>query len=181
MRWRLLVANGLLLGGMAWMALWGKGEQDLVQLLPPKAAPAGVLAGDLGALETQAALAPTAASVSALAGAYLDRDQPGLASAVLERASLDVQGRPEVAHLYARALFHRGRARDALAVAERASAACADTDGACPAWLVAKTIGQTAFFGEVVAAGIDDPHANPEATRAAYERSNREVRLVAMR
>ena len=33
----------------------------------------------------------------------------------------------------------------------------------------------------LVAAGVDDPQADPRATRAAYERSTREVRLVAMR
>ena len=45
----------------------------------------------------------------------------------------------------------------------------------------AKTTRQVAFLEQVVAAGIDDPQADPLATHAAYERSAHEVRLVAMR
>jgi hypothetical protein len=90
-----------------------------------------------------------------------------------------VRERPEVAQLYARALFHRGHAREALAIARDASTAC--DSGSCPAWLVAKTTRQVAFFEQVVAAGIDDPQHDPAATLAAYERSAHEVRLVAMR
>jgi hypothetical protein len=47
--------------------------------------------------------------------------------------------------------------------------------------VVATTTRQVAFLEQVVAAGIEDPQANPSATRAAYERSTHEVRLVAMR
>src|SRR5262249_37234606 len=112
--------------------------------------------------------------------AYLDRQQPGLATAVIEKAPTEVRERPEVAHLYARALFHRGRAREALAVARDASDTCSDASS-CPSWLVAKTARQVAFFEQVVAAGIDDPQEDPSATVAAYERSTHAVRLVAMR
>ena len=87
--------------------------------------------------------------------------------------------RPEVAHLHARALFHRGFAREALAAAAHASHACAERQ--LRAVALAKTARQVAFLEQVVAAGIDDPLANPAATRAAYERSTHEVRLVAMR
>jgi hypothetical protein len=176
MRLRLLVANGLVLGAVAWMATLGGIETNAAELLPRKKTPSM----DMAALESQAAIAHDARSVAALAGAYLDRGQPGLATAAIEHASPEIQSRPEVAQLHARALFHRGRVRQALAVARDAADACSDA-ASCPPWLLAKTARQVAFFEQVVAAGIDDPNDNPEATRAAYERSAREVRLVAMR
>ena len=170
---RILVANGLCLAGMAWMLVSGT-DQRATPLLG--AADHGA---DLAGLEARAAGAPSAPAVVALASAYLDRDQPGLATAVIDRAPRELQARPEVALLRARTLFHRGHAREALAVAREADDACAAT--ACPAWVGTRTARQLAFLEEVVAAGVDDPQADPRATRAAYERSTREVRLVAMR
>ena len=179
MRRGLLIANGLVLCVIGWMVMFDGTEQKAVELLPKPALAFDELA-TLQELESRAAVAPTAGSVAALARAYLDRNQPGLATAVLEKAPRDVQKRPEVAYLYARALFHRGRAREALAVAREASETCADM-GTCAPWLIAKTERQVAFFEQVVAAGIDDPQANPDATMAAYDRSTHAVRLVAMR
>ncbi len=175
---RFLVANGLVLGGIAWMTTFAGMEVRAAEVVPHRAGPAGAA---LTELETQAAVAPAStASVVALSAAYLERDQPGLATAVIEKAPRQVREQPEVAVLYARALFHRGRSREALAVARDAGDVCADSPS-CPTWLVAKTARQVAFFEQVVAAGIDDPLNDPTATRAAYERSAREVRLVAMR
>jgi|JI10StandDraft_1071094.scaffolds.fasta_scaffold41269_5 hypothetical protein len=179
MRLALLISNGLILGAIGWIAAFGAAEQRAAELLPQKAV-AGVTPADFQGLEASAAQAPTPRSVIALANAYLDRDQPGLASAVLEKAPREVQSRPEVAEVLARALFHRGRAREALAVARGASEACVDSP-TCAPWLVGKTSRQVAFFEQVVAAGIDDPQADPEGIRVAYERSSHEVRLVAMR
>jgi hypothetical protein len=176
MRVRLLVANGLMLGGIAWMASFGGMEVRAAQLLPRD----GKASARLGQLEEQAAVAPSAPSVAALAGAYLDRDQPGLATAVIENAPREVRARPEIAQLQARALFHRGHVREALAVAREASDTCSES-ALCPAWVVVKTSRQVAFLEQVVAAGIADPQDDPTATRAAYERSAHEVRLVAMR
>jgi predicted Zn-dependent protease len=165
---RFWVANGLLLGGIAWMTSFAGMEVRAAQVLPRPAVAGGVA---IEQLETRAALAPASApTVAALAGAYLERDQPGLATAVIEKAPRTIREQPEVAHLYARALFHRGRAREALAVARDASETCGALPS-CPAWLVAKTTRQVAFFEQVVAAGIDDPQDAPTATRAAYERS----------
>jgi hypothetical protein len=173
MRGRFLVANGLVLGGIAWMSTFAGLDVRAAEILPQRSA-------ELGKLEAQAAIAPAdTGSVAALAGAYLDRDQPGLATAVIEKAPRQVRERPEVGQLYARSLFLRGRTREALMVARDASEACGE--GSCPAWLVAKTARQVAFFEQVVAAGINDPQEDPAATRAAYERSVHEVRLVAMR
>lgn len=173
---RFWLGNGLVLGGMAWMTTFAGMEVRAAEVLPRHGT-----GSQLDQLETRAALTPaSSSSVAALAGAYLDREQPGLATAVIEKAPRQVRERPEVAHLYARALFHRGRAREALAIARDASEACGDSPS-CPSWLVAKTSRQVAFFEQVVAAGIDDPQEDPTATRAAYERSSHEVRLVAMR
>lgn len=179
MRLGLLVSNGLVLGAIGWMAIVGGAEQKPARVLA-RDARAGVSPADFLELERRAATSPTAPAVTALASAYLDRNEPGLASAVLERAPGEVRQRPEVAHLYARALFHRGHAREALAVARDASDSCAE-DGRCAPWVAAKTARQTAFFEQVVAAGVDDPQRDPAATMAAYERSAREVRLVALR
>ena len=182
MRLALLITNGLVLGAIGWIAAVGASDQRASELLPPQAS-VGVTAAataDFQGLEASAALAPSARSVIALANAYLDRGQPGLASAVLEKAPAEVLSRPDVAEVYARALFHRGRAREALAVARSANETCADSAGCAP-WLMGKTSRQVAFFEQVVAAGIDDPQTDPEGTRVAYERSAHEVRLIAMR
>ncbi|APR84005.1 Hypothetical protein A7982_09354 [Minicystis rosea] len=179
MRVRFLVANGLVLGGIAWMAAFGGMEVRATQVLPQGKSTVAAVA-ELDALEAQVASTPDAASVAALAGAYLDRDQPGLATAVIEKVPRAVRERPEVAAQQARALFHRGHAREALAVARDANDACSESDR-CPAWVVAKTARQVAFLEQIVAAGIDDPQRDPAATRAAYERSTHAVRIVAMR
>lgn len=183
MRVRVLFANAVVLAGITWVAAVGT-EKQASKLLPSLKPVAGVEQADITKLEERASLSPTTATVVELVTAYLDRDQPGLASAVIERAPSEIQRRPEVAQLHARALFQRGRAREALAVAKDASDACAASPSGekrCPAWLVAKTARQLAFFDQVVAAGIEDPYANPAGTKAAYERSAREVRLVAMK
>lgn len=179
MRVRFLVANGLVLGGIAWMASFGGLSVRATQVLPQAGSSVASVSA-LDQLEARAATTPDAASIAALASAYLDREQPGLASAVIEKAPPQVRARPEVATLAARALFHRGHAREALAVAREASDTCAES-ASCPAWVTAKTARQVAFLEQMVAAGIDDPQQNPVATRAAYERSAHEVRLVAMR
>jgi hypothetical protein len=180
MRFGMLLANGLVLGTIGWMASLGGTEQRAAELFPKHTQAVESAPADFQGLEARAALAPSAGSVAALAGAYLDRGQPGLATAVIEKSPREMQLRPEVAVLHARALFHRGQVRDALAVARDASDSCSDGT-TCAPWLVAKTTRQVAFFEQAVAAGIEDPSANPEATLAAYDRSSHEVRLVAMR
>ena len=174
MKMRLLVVNGLVLGAIGWLATVGGADVHATQLLPERGATPAAMAG----LESQAGTSPTAANVSALAAAYLAQNQSGLATAVIERAPVEVRAAPEVAQLYSRALFHRGHSRDALAVARQAQDACGE---GCAPWLIAKTTGQVAFLEQVVAAGIEDPQDDPAATRAAYDRSSREVGLVAMR
>jgi hypothetical protein len=173
MSWRAVVGNGLVLVGIA--AVFVVGTEDGAGALVNRGGSA-----ELAALEADAGRAPTVDAVVRLANAYLDRGQPGLASALLDRLPSELRDRPEVDHAYARALFGRGRAREALAMVKGARDACVD-DGSCPAWLVAKTARQLAFLEELCASGIDDPYADPAATMAAYNRSEREVGLVAMR
>lgn len=175
MKMRLLVMNGLVLGAIVWLGTIGGADVHATQLLPEDRTPDVVA---VSALEGRAAESPTSDNVAALAAAYLERGQSGLASAVIENAPASVRAAPRVAEIYSRALFHRGRAREALAAAESAQDSCVD---GCPAWLVAKTARQVAFLGQVVAAGIEDPELDPAATRAAYDRSSREVRVVAVR
>ncbi|MGK4008587.1 hypothetical protein WMF31_38620 [Sorangium sp. So ce1036] len=175
MRPWLFVVNGMVLAGIALTVGVGPSLRAS-RLLPPRAA-----AGheDLAALEARYAADPTPANVTTLAAAYLEHGQPGLASSALDAAPHEVRALPEAAHLSARALFRRGRAREALAAAEQASAAC--SSGACPAWLAAKTARQRALLEQIVAAGVEDPQADPAAVLAAYERGASEVRLVALR
>jgi hypothetical protein len=135
--------------------------------------------GNLDGLERAVAATPDATSTARLVGAYLDRGEPGLAMAALDHARPEVRVVAALATLEARTLFARGRARQALAAAERASQACAD-DG-CAAWVLASATRQVAFLEQVVADGIEDPTTAPDRVQAAYERSARTVRLVAMR
>lgn len=186
MRLGKLLLNGFVIAGAAYIFIQGT-ETGASGLLPAHAR--GPISTDpgLGALEERASLAPSVDTISKLATAYLERDQPGLASAVIEKASPAARATPELSHLYARALLHRGKVPEALAMARQAEAGCeASIDGArghsaCPSWLIARTARQLAFLEEMSAAGIDDPGSNPDGARAAYDRSGRQVRLVAMR
>ncbi|MBK8255758.1 MAG: hypothetical protein IPK82_24210 [Polyangiaceae bacterium] len=179
-----LVLNGLVIAAAAWMFIHGTKTQT-AGLLPSKARSPIATDQALASLESAAAHENTVASVAKLAGAYLDRDQPGLASAVIEKAPTAVRNSPEIAHLYARALLHRGRVPEALAVARDVESACetslTNEDGACPAWLLARSARQLAFLEEMSAAGIEDPEMNPDGARAAFDRSSRQIRFVAMR
>ncbi|HVK65766.1 MAG TPA: hypothetical protein VM694_14890 [Polyangium sp.] len=180
MRSGLLFTNGILLAGIFAVLAIGPGTHSK-RLLPADTTKASETPIDMAALESAAALSPTVDSVVALASAYVDRGQPGLASAVLDKAPRALQLDPRVADVAARALFHRGRARQALATVEGALDACDADAVACSSWQVAKARRQAAFLHEVVAAGVEDPMTDPAAVRAAYERSTQKVGLVAMR
>jgi hypothetical protein len=182
MRLRLVATNAVVLAGIVW-AVGFSSEIRPKNLLPTPAAPAGTTQVDIAGLESSASLAPSVNSVAALASAYLDRGQPGLASAVIERAPREVREDVRIAELHARALFHRGKPRQALAAVRDALDACHAQEGRCRPWQSAKAARQVAFLEEVVSAGIEDPQADPAAVRAAYERSTTrgEGGLVAMR
>src|SRR5262245_73728 len=114
MHWRFVVANGLVLGGIGWIVASATETSAAGVLARPEA---GV--GDLGGLEARAALSPTPTAVAELATAYLEREQPGLASAAIERAPAAVRSRPELGQLRVRVLLREGRAHEALGVARQ--------------------------------------------------------------
>jgi hypothetical protein len=132
-------------------------------------------------LEDAAARRTDRDSVRALASAYLDRNEPGLARAALDRAPPDAIEDPSFAYVEARALYSSGRAGEALSVLRGALAGCEGTARPrCPAWLVAKTSRQAAFLDALVSVGVEDAAAHPEAARLALERTRREGRVVAI-
>lgn len=178
MRSTLLVSNAFVLVGIAWLAIVGP-ETPSKSLLPTSKS--AETSANLSVLEERAARAPSVESVTALASSYVDHGQPGLACAVVERSDRKIKADLAVADVHARALFHRGRTREALAVVKDALAACDNDASTCRPWQENKARSQIAFLNEVVSAGIEDPMADPSALRAAYERSTRKVGLVAMR
>jgi len=183
MRSGLLFLNAVVLAGIATFATLGSGTQSK-SLLPKKhTKTAAALASsvEMNALEARASLSPNVETITALASAYVDQGQSGLACAVVLRAPRDIQLDPRVADIHARALFHRGSARRALAVVEEAESACEAEASRCRPWQAAKVRQKAAFLKEVVAAGVEDPMTDPAAVRAAYERSNQKMGLVAMR
>lgn len=180
MRPALLVSNALVLTAIAWLCVVGPSTPSK-SLLPTSSKASKTAVLDLAALEERAAISPTVESVTKLASAYVDHGQPGLACAVIERSDRSIQADLAVADIHARALFHRGHPRQALAVVEDALATCENGSASCRNWQASKARGQAAFLQEVVAAGIEDPMKDPSALRAAYERSTKKVGLVAMR
>jgi hypothetical protein len=132
--------------------------------------------GQLATLERHAAGSPDdIGSLTELAGAYLDRGEPGMALAALARPSPQDRQRPEVLHVAARALFEDGRAKDALAMELRALDACAEA--ACRPRLLAQGARRVEFFQAVIDLGVENPLLAPDTVALAFERSNREVRL----
>jgi hypothetical protein len=132
--------------------------------------------GRLAALESLVAQAPSdRGSMLDLAAAYLDASQSGMALALLTRSSPELRRDPEVTHAMARALFENGRTREALATELRALDACGES--ACRPRVLAQAARRVEFFQAVVDLGVENPMLAPERVQAAYERSNREVRL----
>lgn len=133
-------------------------------------------------LEAQAAGAPQdPARVTALAQAYLDARQPGMALGVIERAPEAVRAEPTVDHLYARALLDQGRSADALAAERRVLARCADPAPeapVCSSWLVASATRRADILDQLVQLGVEDANAHPEASSLAYHNATRQVSLV---
>jgi hypothetical protein len=123
----------------------------------------------------------------ALAQAYLDALQPGLALGVLEAAPALLRGDARTQHLYARALLEQGRNDDALAAESTVVASCmpiADNAPAsqsgpgCDAILLASAIRRAAILRELVALGVEDTRAQPEESFVAYQNATREARVM---
>lgn len=178
-----LAGLGAVVGGVA-LALATSGTPTGATSLNAALGAQGTSSGaTLADLERAVAVRPDAKNVAALASAYLDRNQPGLAQAVLESSPLSVRESPAIQHLEARARLRRGRARSALAFARIANATCESTEAPerCPVHLAVRAARHLGFLEELVSAGIEDPEADPVAARAAFDRSDRNAGWIALR
>jgi hypothetical protein len=162
--------------------LWGAsgmaGERAVMVPTPSQAA---ATMDALDALEGDAAQhRDDPREVASLAQAYLDARAPGLALRVVESAPVAVRTAPAVAHLHAVALFDMGRAHEAQLAEREVLARCAPMPGvdACDARLVASASRRLDYLEEMIALGVEDPAAHPEASQVAYRSSTREIRLA---
>lgn len=120
----------------------------------------------------------------ALAQAYLDARQPGLAIVLVEGAAPAVRDDVRVQHVYARALVDAGRNQDALAVEKGVVAACRPIAEGMPAprgcdnTLLAQAMRRTDILSELVSLGVSDAQANPEISLVAYQNATREARVM---
>jgi hypothetical protein len=156
----------------------------------------------VAACEANAAAHPADAEATrALAQAYLDAAQPGLAVGALEGAPASTRDDPRTRHLYARALLDQGRNDDALAAETTVVASCmppldgaprlgehpavATTAGSpdspdrgCDALLLGAAVRRAAILRELVSLGVEDTLAHPEASFVAYQNATREARVT---
>ena len=119
-----------LLNGFAAVAIVG------VAFLGAQGRTSAVVSSDpeLAGLELRASERPSA--LPALAVAYLERGQPGLAQSVLDRAGAS-DADPELLHLRGRVAIARGELDEAEHLQELTLATCAQSL-ACPSWLEAR-------------------------------------------
>jgi hypothetical protein len=129
-----------------------------------------------------------------LVQAYLDARQPGLAIVLVESKGASVKGRVRVEHAYARALVDAGRSDEALAVEQRVVETCSPLaeDGSegsrqearsaaaagCDPVLLASAMRRADILRELVALGVEDAEAHPEASLVAYQNATREARVM---
>jgi hypothetical protein len=150
----------------------------------------------IAALEVAAAAHPGEVDTTrALAQAYLDARQPGLAVVLVEGAPPTVQADVRVQHVYARALVDAGRNEEALAVEQGVVAACqplaeswgrspnSQTRGApapagCDPVILASAMRRTDILSELVSLGVNDAQAHPEMSLVAYQNATREARVM---
>lgn len=139
----------------------------------------------LRAVEVDAARHPDdPRAILALAEAYLDAQQPGLAVSLVEGASPASRADVHVRHAYARALVDQGRNDLALAVEEGVVASCrplADSSaapGGCGPVLLALALRRTAILSELIALGVEDSGRSPEESLVAYRNATREARVM---
>ena len=164
-----LILNGVVLTGVLTLLFVDAG-----------AAPAPVLSAPdarLVELEAAAVADATPATVGALAGAYLDREQPGLAQAVLDRHP-EMAG-AELSLARSRVALARGDVDEARNQTDLALATC-DSPSAvpCSAMVVGRALQQGSYLDSLASAGVIDPVAHPVAARAALAESRREVVLA---
>jgi hypothetical protein len=126
------------------------------------------------ALEANVAAHPADAKSSiALAQAYLDSKNPGLAVSVLESAPVAVRADLRVEHAYARALVAQGRNQEALVAERQVLAACARGAEPCDGFLLVSAQRRADILEELVKLGVEDAQAHPEASQIAYYNATR--------
>jgi len=141
-------------------------------------------AGSVRVLEESAAARPDDVDAArALAWAYVEARQPGLAVALVGSAPAAVRGDVRVRHVYARALMDQGRGAEALAEEAAVLAACRPlVEGraieGCDTFLLASAMRRTDILRELVSLGVEDAQAHPEETLIAYHNATREVRVM---
>ncbi|MDP9000835.1 MAG: CDC27 family protein [Myxococcota bacterium] len=137
------------------------------------------------ALEASVAAEPNdSEDTRALAQAYLDARQPGLAIVLVDGAPPEVRGDVRVEHVYARALIDAGRNDEALAAESRVVWTCrlfaegnAGPDG-CDAVLLASAMRRTDILRELVSLGVEDARSQPAMSLVAYMNATREARVA---
>jgi hypothetical protein len=165
-----------LAGAAAFLLM--SGPQREKPLLPTPAADA------VRGLETSAVSQPDDAEATrALAQAYLDARQPGLAVALLGTAQASVQGDVRVRHVYSRALMDEGRSEQALAVEAGVVTACRPlVDGrsvrGCDGLLLVSAMRRADILRQLVSLGVEDAEAHPEEALLAYQNATREARVM---
>ena len=159
-----------------WLMSGTQKEKSLLAATEPEA---------VRALEAAAVAHPADPEANrALAQAYLDARQPGLAIVLVESSTLSVHDDVRVRHVYARALVDAGRNDEALAVEKGVLTTCqplfegGSAPPGCDTLLLASAMRRTAILGQLVALGVEDAQAHPEASLVAYQNATREARVV---
>jgi hypothetical protein len=135
-------------------------------------------------LETEVSAHPEDANARRdLAQAYLDARSPGLAVRAIESSPEKIRHAAIIDHVYARALIDEGRSADALAAEQRVLDVCSADDSNvnehdCQTWLLVSATRRADILKELVALGVEDAQAHPEASAVAYANATREARLA---
>jgi hypothetical protein len=162
--------------GALWAMSGTQKERPVLAATEPEA---------IRALEVGAASHPTRVeSTRALAQAYLDARQPGLAVVLIEGAAPAVHDDVRIQHVYARALLDEGRSEEALAVEGIVVSRChtiadhAPAPPGCDAVLLASAARRSDILRELVSLGVEDAQAHPEMSLVAYQNATREARVM---
>jgi hypothetical protein len=165
---------------VAASALWAMSGPEREQPVLSAGAPEPVRA-----LEASVASHPNdSEDTRALAQAYLDAHQPGLAIVLVEAAPATVRYAVRVEHVYARALIDEGRNDEALDAEGRVVGACrALAEGnvaptGCDTVVLASAMRRADILRELLSLGVKDARAQPEASLIAYQNATREARVA---